>query len=160
MEKPGVSIKYRRFQFGWVIVILFLIIMVWMTFAYFYQWGNNPFDRTGYIFFMVLFGGILFGFYGMTVIVTDKQIKIKLGIGFYTKKIDLSDIKSVSIQTYPMYFGYGIRLIPGGLLYNVGGRHAVEIKFSNKRSVIQIGTDDWDNLKSVIETGINRKGSG
>jgi uncharacterized membrane protein len=68
-------IKYRKFQFGWVITIIFLIVIVWMTFAYVYQWGNNPVDKYGYIFFMILFGGILLGFYGMTIIVTDKQIK-------------------------------------------------------------------------------------
>jgi hypothetical protein len=106
---------------------------------------------------MVLFSGILIGFFGITIIVTDKQIKIKFGIGFYTKKIDLSNVKSVSIQTSPFYYGYGIRIIPNGLLYKVNGRHAVELKLKNKKNVIQIGTKDWDNLKSAIENAINKE---
>ena len=149
-------IKYRRFQFGWVITIIFLIVIVWMTFAYIYQWGNNPVDKYGYIFFIILFGGILLGFYGMTIIVTDRQIKIKLGIGFYTKKIDLSTIRSVNTMTYPFYCGYGIRIVKNGLLFNVSGRHAVEIKFKNKKNVILIGSDDWEKLQSTIEETLNK----
>jgi len=90
----------------------------------------------------------------MTIIVTDKQIKIKLGVGFYTKKIDLSTIKSVKTVTYPFYCGYGIRTISNGLLFNVSGRHAVEIKFKNKKNVILIGTNDWENLRDIIEESI------
>jgi hypothetical protein len=150
-------IKYNKFQFGWLIVIVFLIIMIWMTFAYIYQWGNNPIDRTGFIIFMSLFGLIFLGFYGMTVIVTDKQIRIKLGVGFYTKKIDLSAVNSVIIQKYPVYYGYGIRIIPNGVLFNVSGNHAVEIRFKDRNKVILIGTDDWENLKDAIEKSIVKK---
>jgi len=126
-----------------------------MTFAYIYQWGNNPVDKYGYIFFMILFGGILSAFYGMTIIVTDKQVKIKLGIGLYTKKIELSSIKSVNTLTYPLYCGYGIRIVKNGLLFNVSGRHAVEIKFKNKKNVILIGTEDWEKLRDTIESNIS-----
>ena len=143
-------IKYKRFQFGWVITLIFLIFIIWMTLAYIYQWGNNPVDSTGYIFFLILFGGILSAFYGMTVIVTDNQIKIKFGIGLITKKIDLSQVKSATAQSYPIYYGYGIRFIPNGILYNVSGTHAVELKFKNKSRVIQIGTNDWEKLTEVI----------
>ena len=142
--------KYRRFQFGWVITLIFLIVIIWMTLAFIYQWGNSPVDLTSYIIFMILFGGILSAFYGMTVIVTDNHIKIRFGIGLITKKIDLSRVKSATAQSYPIYYGYGIRFIPNGILYNVSGRHAVELKFKNKTRVIQIGTDDWEKLTEVI----------
>jgi hypothetical protein len=90
----------------------------------------------------------------MTVIVSDNQIQIKFGIGFYTKKIDLSAIDSISVTKYPVYYGYGIRMIPKGLLYSASGRHAIEIKIRDKKGVIQIGTNDWDNLKMVLEESI------
>jgi hypothetical protein len=90
----------------------------------------------------------------MTIIVTDKQIKIKLGVGFYTKKIDLSTISSVNTMTYPFYCGYGIRIVSNGLLFNVSGRHAVEIKFKNKKKVILIGSNDWEKLRDTIESNI------
>jgi hypothetical protein len=123
-----------------------------MTFAYIYQWGNNPVDLSGFIIFMILFGGILSVFYGMTIIVTDKHLLIKLGVGFYAKKIELSEIRSVTEREYPFYCGYGIRIVSNGMLYNVSGRHAVEIKFKRKKDVILIGTSDWKNLKTAIES--------
>jgi hypothetical protein len=148
--------KYKKFQFGWVIVIIFITVIVLMTLSYLKQWGTNPLDKGGYIFLMILFGSFFLIFYGMTIIVTDNQILIRLGIGLITKKIDLSEIISVDTKKYPIYFGYGIRITPNGILYNVNGRHAVEIRLKNKKNVIQIGTNDWDNLKNVIEAGITK----
>lgn len=147
-------IKYRRFQFGWIIIIVFVMVIVWMAFAYRYQWGNNPVDIYGFVFFLVLFGGILLNFYGLTVIVSDSHIIIRFGIGIFSKKINLSNVRSVRLQKYPVYYGYGIRIIPGGILYNVNGSYAVEVRFKNKSSVVQIGTDDWENLRDAIETSM------
>jgi hypothetical protein len=146
--------RYEKFQFEWVIIIVFLIIIGLITLAYIYKWGNNPIDTTGYILLLILFIVFFLGFYGMTVIVSDNQIQIKFGIGFYTKKIDLSAIDSISVTKYPVYYGYGIRMIPKGLLYSASGRHAIEIKIRDKKGVIQIGTNDWDNLKMVLEESI------
>lgn len=148
--------KYSRFQFGWLIVIVFLIVIGWITVAYRFQWGNNPIPKPAYIVFLLLFFGTILFFYGMTVIVDEKQIIIKLGIGFYKRKIDLSSIKSVDSIKYPSYYGYGIRLILNGILYNVSGNHAVKLTFKNSKRVILIGTNDWDNLKIAIEENIKR----
>jgi hypothetical protein len=148
-------IKYKNFQFGWFIVILFTIVIIWMTFAYIHQWGNNPVDIYGYILFMIIFGGVLLTFYGMTVIVTDKHLKIKFGVGFYSKKIELSTIKSVTIQKYQFYCGYGVRILPDGILYNVSGKYAIEIKFKSRNNRILIGTNDWDHLKDAVEKSIS-----
>ena len=147
-------IKYKKFQFGWTIVITFIILFVWMTFAFINQLGNNPVDIIGYILFLTIFIGILLTFYGMTVIVTDQYLKIIFGIGIYSKKIDLSTIASVSTQNNPYYYGFGIRFLSNGTLYNVNGKHAVEIRFKGKKKVIQIGTNDLENLRNVIEKNI------
>jgi hypothetical protein len=148
-------IKYKRFQFAWIIVIMFVVSIVWMTFAYIHQWGNNPIDVYGYIFFMILFTGILLAFYGITIIVTDKHLKIKFGIGFYSKKIDLASINTVAVVKTPFCYGYGIRIIPNGLLYNLGRKHAIEIKLKKKKQVFQIGTNDLEKLKEAIEEGLS-----
>jgi hypothetical protein len=148
--------KYSGFQFGWLIAIVFLIVIIWMTIAYRFQWGNNPIPKPAYIVLLVLFIGALLFFYGMKVTVDDKQIIIKFGIGIYKRKIDLSSIQSVDSITYPSYYGYGIRLIPNGILYNVSGNHAVRLKFKKSKRVILIGTNDCDNLKAAIEEKIKR----
>jgi hypothetical protein len=149
-------VRYSKFQFGWLIVTIYVAIIIWMTFAYLNQWGNHPVNRSGYILFLIIFGGILLNFCGMTVIVTDTQIRIKLGIGLYTTKINLSDVASARGLTYPLYCGFGIRLIRGGKMYNVSGRHAVEIRFRNAKKIILIGSADWQNLLVAIEKGIQK----
>jgi hypothetical protein len=146
--------QYSKFQFGWLMTVIFLMVILWMTAAYFYQWGNNPMPTSAYIAFLILFGGVLITFYGMTVIIDEKQIIVKLGIGLFRRKIDLSMVKSAEVIEYPPYYGYGIRLIPNGILYNVSGKHAIRIRFKHRRRVVLIGTDDWDNLKLAIERNI------
>jgi len=44
--------------------------------------------------------------------------------------------------------------MPNGILFNVSGNHAVEIRFKDRNKVILIGTDDWENLKEAIEKSI------
>lgn len=148
-------IIYKKFKFGWLVVVVFVIFIVWMTFAYFNQWGNNPIDVYGYVFLMTLFSVIILAFYGITIIVTDKHLKIKFGIGLYTKKIDLASINTVAVVKIPSCYGYGIRIIPDGLLYNAGGKYAIEIKLKKRKQVIQIGTNDWEKLKEAIGKGFS-----
>jgi hypothetical protein len=148
---------YRKFQFSWVIAVTFITVLVLLTLSFLYEWGTNPIDKGGYIFMMLLFGSVLLMFYGMTVIITDNEIMIRFGIGLITKKIKLSEIQSVATMKYPVYFGYGVRITPGGVLFNVNGRHAVEIILKNKKKTVQIGTNDWDNLRNVIESAIRTK---
>lgn len=149
--------EYRKFQIGWLIVLIFSAIIVLIIIAHKYQWGNNPTDFSELVFLLVLLGGILLQFYGITILVSDKYITIRFGIGLFNKKIKLSSIKSIDIIKYPAYCGYGIRFIPNGVLYNVSGRHAIEIRLKEKKEVIQIGTNDWENLKIEIEDRINKK---
>jgi len=55
----------------------------------------------------------------------------------------------------PFCYGYGISIIPNGLLYNLGRKHAIEIKLKKKKQVIQIGTNEWQQLKDIVEKCIN-----
>lgn len=143
--------EYRNFQFGWFIVCVFVIVMAFMTLGYIHQWGNNPLDIYGYVLLMTLFGFVLLSFYGLTVSVNEEFIVIRFGIGLFSKKIKLSSVTSVKAVKYQILAGYGIRFLPNGILYNVSGRHAVEVRIAGKSSVILIGTDDSENLMNAIE---------
>ncbi|HLP71338.1 MAG TPA: hypothetical protein VK155_00450 [Bacteroidales bacterium] len=150
-------VTYRKFQFGWFIVCVFVIVIVFMTLGYIYQWGNSPIDIYSYIFFMTLLGLILLSFYGLTVVVNEEDVKIIFGIGLFTKKIKLHAVRSTSIVKYPVFAGYGIRFVQNGILYNVNGTEAVELKLTGKRDIILIGTDDAENLKNAIGKHLGSK---
>ena len=97
-------------------------------------------------------------FYGMTTTIEGNRISVSFGIGVISKRIDLARVRSVAAVETPWYYGYGIRLIPNGWLYNVSGRHAVELRFIDKNRVIRIGTKNPLQLKQELEirVGVNQ----
>lgn len=63
----------------------------------------------------------------------------------------MQKIKSIQIVESPWYYGWGIRLIPNGILYNISGQKGVELTFSDTNKVIRIGSKKPDALKLEIE---------
>lgn len=101
-------------------------------------------------------------FYKLTITIDDTYIRFSLGTGLIAKKYLISDIKSCKPVSNNLIYGIGIRMIPGGWLYNVSGLKAIEIKFKNSKSVIRIGTDNPDEIAGVISEMIktDQTGSG
>jgi hypothetical protein len=57
---------------------------------------------------------------------------------------------TVESVTSPWYYGWGIRMIPNGTLYNISGGDGVELKFADTNRIIRIGTKDSLTLKKEI----------
>lgn len=94
---------------------------------------------------------ILLIFVTLTVSIDSEHLMLAFGpVPLIRKKYSLSEIESVSHFTYPWYYGYGIRLTPNGLLYNISGSDAIKIKFYSGK-VINIGTDEPDMLLFALE---------
>lgn len=94
---------------------------------------------------------IILLFYGMTTTIDAASITIRFGIGFINKKINLANIESVREVENPWYWGWGIRMIPNGTLYNISGSKGIELKFKNTDKIIRIGSKDPETLKKEIE---------
>lgn len=90
----------------------------------------------------------------LTVSVTREALRIRFGpVGLVHREWKLSGIVSAVPVTNPWYYGYGLRWTPYGRLYNVSGRHAVEILcISGDR--VRIGTDEPEALAKVINHAI------
>jgi len=96
----------------------------------------------------------LFIFYKLTIYINDTSISFKLGIGLITRKYLIADILSCkTVRNDPLY-GIGIRMIPGGCLYNVSGLSAVELIFKNKKAKVRIGTDKPDEIAEILSRKI------
>jgi hypothetical protein len=105
--------------------------------------------------FLIITGLLVFIyliFYGMTTRIENKEIILSFGIGLFRKKIDVARIRSVEVVQTPWYYGYGIRLIPNGWLYNVSGRHAIKLTFHDRKGVVMIGTRDPRRLKNELDS--------
>ena len=126
-------------------------MQILLTFAFINQWGNNPLNLIVYLICNLIFLICYLLFYGMTATIDNTYIHISFGIGLISKKIEIKKIKSVTIVRNPFYFGLGIKIIPNGMLYNVHGLNAVELRFDNTKKVIRIGSNENHHLKNIIE---------
>jgi len=92
---------------------------------------------------------VLFLFISLNVVVDDQSIRTWFGPGLIRKRILLSKVKSVQPVRNKWYYGWGVRYIPGGMMYNVGGLDAVELVFDNGGK-FRIGTDEPQHLSDAI----------
>ena len=120
------------------IVLLILLSLAWMT-------------KTPETLLTGLFLGIvLLLFWRMTVRVDPEHITISYGIGLIRKTIERTEIIEVAPVRNKWYYGFGIRIIPRGRLYNISGLDAVELSMKNGR-VIRIGTADQTGLLAALK---------
>ena len=62
------------------------------------------------------------------------------------KVIPIHNIERIGIVINKWYYGFGIRKIKNGWLYNIQGLDAIELKMKNSKSIIRIGTADSKKL--------------
>ena len=105
---------------------------------------------------LIILGVCLVLFATLTVVIEEDVLEVRFGPGVIRKKFLLKDIESCQIVKNPWYYGWGIRLIPHGWLYNVSGSYAVEISMKTGKKY-QIGTDVPDDLVKAIRQSIEKK---
>jgi hypothetical protein len=84
-------------------------------------------------------------FITLTVKISGNSVKLSFGVGIIQREFPLDQVKSIKEVNYPWWYGWGLRIIPGGRLYNVSGTTAVELKMNDDK-VVMIGTDEPDKL--------------
>lgn len=89
----------------------------------------------------------------LTVTITERQVEVRFGLGLFRKAIRVPEIVTHRVVRNPWYYGWGIRPILGGWLFNVSGFWAVELQM-NRGQRYRIGTDDVAGLRTAIEEGL------
>lgn len=90
-----------------------------------------------------------FLFHALTVEVSRNKVEAAFGPGLIRKRWRIDDIDEARPVRNPWYYGWGIRLIPHGWMFNVSGLEAVEIHLKNGKK-FRIGTDDPHGLTEAI----------
>ena len=93
--------------------------------------------------------GILAIFWSLTVEVTKTHLTHAFNFDFWKRSYALTEIESVSKVQNSWLYGFGIRYIGSGWLYNVSGTDAILIEFTDGKQ-IRLGTDDQENLYNVL----------
>ena len=93
-----------------------------------------------------------FGF--LTISVDEGKIRWYFGPGLWRKELDIAKVTSIEQVRNKWYFGAGIRNYGKGMLYNVGGQDAIELK-TTEGSYIRLGSDETKSLMRAIQGHIN-----
>jgi len=142
--------KYTQFGTASVVILLplFLLFAVLMIKA---ALANTP-ELIGLGILALTFFLCLLTFYKLTITIDNTHLSFKLGIGLFSKSYKIADISSCTPVTNSAIYGIGIRLLPGGWLYNVSGLKAIELRFKHKATVIRIGTNKPDEISQLIQS--------
>lgn len=135
---------YHHTQTGYLIIVILILGLIFLSYLLIF----HGFVWIVFIITIILgFCTILFA--TLTVIIKENILEIQFGPGIIRKKFLLTDIDSCQIVKNPWYYGWGIRVIPNGFLYNVSGFYAVEIKMKTGKKY-RIGTDVPKELEKAI----------
>ncbi len=104
--------------------------------------------RAGLAVLAVILGWVGTTFTRLTVAVSD-EIRVFFGAGRPSRRIYPADIVAVGVVRNSPWYGWGIRWIPGGWLWNAWGLDAVELSLRRGRR-LRIGTDQPGDLAAAI----------
>ena len=139
---------YRHTQFGTTLVATLLIGIV-IAAVIFSNYDRNPLVLLAIV---ILTIGIVL-FYSLRVEIREGIIQCRFGCGLIKKKFQLAEITEAQTVTNKWYYGWGIKRTPHGWLFNVSGRHAVEISLRSGKKY-RIGTDEPERLVEAIRTNL------
>jgi hypothetical protein len=106
----------------------------------------------------LMFACLLVAFSSLTVTVSSNAVEARFGPGWIGKRIPLEEVASCRAVRNLWIYGWGVRLIPGGWLYNVSGPEAVELTLTT--GVFRIGTDEPQVLCAAIQGKLDERAGG
>lgn len=126
-------------------------VQIMIAWFYYNDIGDRPLETGVFLVINLIIFLIYLLFYGLTINLTPDLIEVSFGIGLISRRIQLVQIKTLEIVKNPWYYGWGIRFIPQGMLYNISRSDGIELTFNHTNRVVRIGTKDPMNLKQEIE---------
>jgi hypothetical protein len=135
---------YRHTQVGWVMLGVAAAVVA-------FGWAGLPPEAAAAarVPLLLIVAVLVLVFGTLTVEVAQDAIRLRFGVGLVRKRIALGDVRSWREVRNPWYSGWGIKLAPGGVLWNVSGFDAVQLDLgAGKR--FRIGTDEPAELVSAI----------
>ncbi|MFC2018513.1 hypothetical protein ACFLU4_00975 [Chloroflexota bacterium] len=140
---------YQHKQTGWTLIIPVGVAV--LVIGYFSIQDPSWIALLVFVILLVT----LWLFSGLTVMVDEHAIQVRFGPGVIKKTIKLADIQSAKPVRNKWWYGWGIRAIPGGWLYNISGLDAVELLMMDGR-IYRVGTDEQQQLSDFIQERLGR----
>ncbi len=140
--------RYEHTQVGYLIIAVMAAVMVLIGIIL----ANADINWVA-IGVLVVIAIALILFSSLTVIIWEEELEARFGPGPIRKRFKLKEIESCQVVKNHWYYGWGIRFTPHGVLFNVSGFHAVEIKLRTGKK-FRIGTDVPQELEEAIRQAI------
>lgn len=86
----------------------------------------------------------------LTVTVDGTSVATWFGWGWPRRTIPLADIVAVGSVRNSWWYGWGVRKVPGGWMFNTAGYGAIELRLATGK-VFRIGTDEPDELLAALD---------
>ncbi len=143
----AVIYEHSQRSFYWVAVGAFILAVAGIPVAL-----GEPIDALGTL-ALVLFTAIITllvaAFARLTTTVTRDEVVVRFTWGWPRRVIQRHDILAHQPVRNRWIYGWGVRWIPRGMLWNVWGLDAVELMLGNGRR-FRIGTDDPTGLDAAL----------
>ena len=143
--------RYKHTQVGYLIISVMAAVMVLIG-VVLANAGTNWIA----IGVLVVIAVALVLFSSLTVVIWGEELEARFGPGPIRKRFKLKEIESCQVVKNHWYYGWGIRLTPHGVLYNVSGFYAVEVKLRTGKK-FRIGTDVPQELEQAIQQAISAR---
>ena len=140
--------RYEHTQVGYLIIASMAAVMVLIGVVL----ANAGINWIA-IAVLVIIAVALVLFSSLTVVIWEEELEVRFGPGPIRKRFKLNEIESCQVVKNHWYYGWGIRFTPHGVLFNVSGFHAVEIKLRTGKK-FRIGTDVPQELEEAIRQAI------
>jgi hypothetical protein len=138
----------KKTQIGWLTIAIIGILNVFVLCQ------TRDFESIKILIIISLV--VLLLLFKLTIRVDDEFVRFSFGIGLIRGKYRIVDIESCRPISY-LPLGWGIRLRPGVILFNVSGTKAIELSIRGKSRKIWIGTNNPDEVASVVNDILKRK---
>jgi hypothetical protein len=142
------NVSYRHTQVGYLMIVVLAAGVVGLSAAL--AFGSGPKALVAAIGVLAL---CLLLFPTLTAVVRGDRLQCFFGLGLIRREIPVADILAVSVVRNPWAYGWGLRLIPGGWLWNVSGLDAVELRLRSGNR-FRIGTDEPAALHAAIANAV------
>jgi len=152
--------RYRHTQIAWTLIVLIAAVVLAelaiVTFSA--PQGTLSLALSGAV--VAVAAVMLALFSTLTVVVDDRALRLWFGFGSLRREVMLADVTAARRVRNHWHAGWGVRVVPGGRLYNVGGLDAVELEMDTGR-VVRVGTDQPDALLAAVKAALEvRRGDG
>jgi len=150
---------YTHRQIGTVTLSVMIGVLLLLALALFFS-GAPLLQRiliTGLI--ALVFAPFAILFSSLTISVDDHELRWAFGPGWPYWRVNVGDMEDATIVRNPVWYGWGIRVTPHGMLYNVSGRDAVEVRLrpgSGRLRPFRLGTDEPEQLRAALQAAMDK----